>query len=286
MALGLPSPPTVPTGPLPPPPNVLLFEFDIPRPGTYRVRVACGDALVAVSNQQIQVFDGTTLLSTLFTGLSAPADNYIDAQGNVLSATNWPGLNASVVLIFQTAQVVFGIGDGVNHTFVASLQVTDAVGLQTLAVPVYRRLRTIRRRRPWHKGHVYPFIRVAPPFSILAREPPRRLLRVRRRPPLHVQRPRKIYPVPRYVAPIVVREPPRRRATWPRRKPLHTKKRQLLPRIIPPPPPLFVPYNPLPHPRIRRMRHFVTRREYPLLPVVRISVENPNPTAKIVVIVN
>ena len=41
----------------------------------------------------------------------------------MLSAAQWPAFNAPVTLFFQTTQVNFVIGDGVNPTYVASIQV-------------------------------------------------------------------------------------------------------------------------------------------------------------------
>lgn len=293
MALGLPSPPAAPAGPLvPTPPNILLFQFTVPRPGVYSIRCAVGDALVAVTNQQIQVYDNTILLATLFTGASAPADSYIDAQANVLTAANWATLNASRPFIFQTTSVVIAIGDGVNHTFVSALQVTDAVAFSTIIQPLRHRTRQFHRLavlapavRKLYRRRLYSPALV--PFSALVKLPPQRKLRVRTRPQLKVRRPRKLYPVPAFVRPIIVQEPRWRRRWWQAHKPLHIKRRQLLPRIIPPPPPLFVPYHPIPRRliQIHRKRHFVVRQKYPLLRFIQIVPVSPNPTAKIIVLV-
>jgi hypothetical protein len=246
------------------PANVLVFEVDVPRPGTYNINIACGDAFKAVTNQQVQVYDGTTFLRTLFTGRATSAANsYLDAQGNEFTAQQWPVLNVPVALIFQTTQVVFYIGDGVNATYIAAIEVQDAVQAQT-NVGLRHGLKSLWRRRFITRQ----FRRKLLPLPIV---PPLHNLVVARKRPTWKRRRfapprRKAYPIAPH---FVVLSPPRRKP-FTKRRPLRLLKHKVYIPVVAKLP-LVLPWRKPPQPHIHRGWWGLRSRLYPSVGVVRIG---------------
>jgi hypothetical protein len=229
----------------------------------YLINIACGDAFKAVTNQQVQVYDGTTFLKTLFTGAATTgADSYLDAQGNIFSAAAWPVANVPVTLIFQTTQVVFYIGDGVHATYIAAIQVQDAVQSQTI---IRRRLKPLWRRtyvKRWFKRKLLPMPIVQPQRALVCRPKPRRISAHRL---LHIRR-RVLYPI----APLFKTPPkPARRRVWPRRKLRLLKRRLYVPVAFKPP--LVIPWHPRPRVHIKRKWTQIHAKKYPFIGSVEIG---------------
>jgi hypothetical protein len=276
----MPSPPTPPGSPAAPPfpPGVLVYVFQTPKPDRYMIHLALGDANAAVTHQTISVYDGNTFLATLVNDLSAPANNYIDAQSNVLSAAAWPGLNAPQIFFFQTNQVVFYIGDGVNQTFVATIHVR--ADLATERVGKVPRLWRRRWLRKGYKRILFPF-----GFQPLAGQTVR-AVRKRTRPRKLRLIKRKLYPL---VAPPAVATTrivkPKRLVQFKRRKLHCIARKRYIPVVFKPP--VVIPWRAhlRPVPKIRRTRHFLARKRYPLLGVATVPSGHGRPGDKVVVIV-
>jgi hypothetical protein len=270
----MPSPPAPPGSPAVPPfpPGTLVYTFQTPKPDRYQINLAVGDNAVAVANQTLSVYDGTTFIATLLNGLSAPAGSYIDAQGNVLSAAQWPSFNAPVTLIFQTTQINFVIGDGVNLTYIASIQVQVVLTMEQVSRKLRRGVRRTRlaRRRLFAFGYL-------PPMRTLVRAKP---LRFRQRRPLrlirrHLAIPVILFPSIRYMA------KPKLRPMRPRR-PLRCLHRKLyIPVVMKPP--LVIPWRPRPVPHIRRVRRKIKLLKYPMIPTATIPSGVATPGSKVIV---
>ena len=239
------------------PANVLVYEFDTPRPGYYQINLACGDATKPVTNQQIQVFDGPTLIKTLFTGaFTLLADEYLDAQGNILTSTQWPLLNAGVVLIFQTTQVIFQIGDGIHSTYVSSLQVQDATQVESNGrrrLPHFRK--TLLKRWFQPKKPVLPLLIIQPQKQLVLKKKP-----IFRRRKLRLIKRKILYPVV-FAFSKPVRKTPIR--PFKRKKLRLLRKHQYIPVVAKPA--LFVAVRPFPRPHIHRTWTQLQSRKYPNL---------------------
>jgi len=272
----MPSPPSPPAAPAVPPfpPGALVYTFQTPKPGRYQINLAVGDNAVAVANQTISVYDGTTFIATLFSGVSAPAGSYIDAQANVLSAAQWPGFNAPVTLIFQTTQINFVIGDGVNLTYIASIQVQVVLTMEKIS----RKARLAKRRNVWRRRVVFPF-GYRQPLRTLVRLPPRRM---RPRPKLRLIRRRLAIPasIPASVRYMVK---PKTRPAKPRR-PLRCVHRKLYIPVVPKVP-LVIPWRPRPKPHIRRTWHKIILRKLPTVPITVVASGTEAPGSVTVVTV-
>jgi hypothetical protein len=273
----MPSSPTPPPPPAAPPfpPGTLVYTFQTPQPGQYVINLAVGDLSIPVSNQTISVYDGTTFIATLFSGVSAPAGSYIDAQANVLSAAQWPILNAPVTLIFQTTQVNFVIGDGVNLTYVANIQVQVVFTLRWVGRK-WNRLRKPKALKAWRKRVVFPF-GYQQPMRTLVR--PKRL-RFRPRPKLrlirrHLALPAVSFPSIRYMA------KPKPKTQF-RRRVLRCLHRKLYIPVVAKPP-LFIPWRPRPRPHIHRTRIRLIPRKYPMIGIATVPSGVATPGSKVIV---
>ncbi len=272
----MPSPPTPPGPPAVPPfpPGTLVYRFQTPKPDRYMINLAVGDSTIPVSNQSVSVYDGTTFIATLLNGISAPAGSYIDAQANVLSAAQWPTFNASVTLIFQTTQINFVIGDGVNLTYIASIQVQIVLTMEKVS-----RKARLTRRRPFQRRHaVLPFGFLQPMRTLVAQKHlrfrPRRRLRVLNR---RLAIPVILFPSIRYMV-----KPKAKPQT--RRRPLRCIHRKLYIPVVAKPK-LFIPWRPRPKPRIRRTWHRISLRKYPNIPKTIIPSGTETPGSRVVVLV-
>lgn len=67
---------------------VLKYRFDLPSAGTYNIRFAGGDSNYA-SDVATDLYDNTTLLTTLASGNTGAANSFFDAANGVLTAANW-----------------------------------------------------------------------------------------------------------------------------------------------------------------------------------------------------
>lgn len=113
--------------------NLIVYEIDLPATGSYDIGIADGDASYARSNQKIEVFDTTTSLGVLFSGVATGGVNrFIDATGTVYAAANWPGSNTTVSKTFTTTKAVFKIGNGANNAYIASIFMQAASASDTL----------------------------------------------------------------------------------------------------------------------------------------------------------
>ena len=234
--------------------DILRYEFQLPRPGLYLVRCAVGDALKAVTGQQLQVYDGATLIKTLFTNAAtSAADFYLDAHGSNVSAAQWPSFNQGVVLVFQTTQAIFQIGDGTSSTYVALLQIEDVTRAERQRGV---RLRPFKRTviRPWFRRKLLPLNIIQPQRQL---EKGRKLPVFRRRKPLRLLAKR--YPISK----VVFRTPLRKgnRAFWRRRRPVIFRHKLFVP--VPPPPPFVLPWRPRPRAKIKRRVWKGMYRKYP-----------------------
>ena len=268
-----PSPPGPPGTP-PFPPGTLVYTFQTPKSGRYQVNVACGDNAIAVANQTVSVYDGTTFIATLFSGAAAPAGNYIDAQGNVLSAAQWPTFNAPVTLIFQTTQINFVIGDGVNLTYIASIQVQVVLTMERVS----RRLRLARRPKFWRRRVVFP-LGYLPVMRALVL-PKRKRFRSRLR--LRVLRRRLALPIIPFPATRYLVKPKLRGLA--RHKPLRCLHRRLYVPVIAKPP-LVIPWRPRPKPHIRRSRSHFIPHKYPTLGALIVPSGTATPGSRVIVTV-
>jgi len=150
----------------------------------------------------------------------------------VLSAAQWPAFNAPVTLFFQTTQVNFVIGDGVNPTYVASIQVQVVLTMEKVS----RRLRLARRTKFWRRRVVFPFGYLQPARA-LVRLP---LRRSRSRPRLRLIHRRLAIPIVTFAS-IRYMAKPKPKAQM-RRKPLRCIHRKLYIPIVPKAP-LVIPWR-------------------------------------------
>ncbi len=103
-----------------------IYRFDIPSPGTYRIRCAAGTYDNA-RGANLRVFDGGTLLSQIVPPQKTTPPNIIDATNTARNVTNWPSLNQAVDLPLTTSILrVYHAGEvvsGVTYTYLAHISV-------------------------------------------------------------------------------------------------------------------------------------------------------------------
>lgn len=102
------------------------FRFDLSSTGDKVLRCGIGDQAYSRANQKVEIFDTSSSLGTLFSGVSTGAANsFLDATGTARTNAAFNGSNASVTKTFSTTICRFRCGDGTNPTFVAHLYVED-----------------------------------------------------------------------------------------------------------------------------------------------------------------
>ena len=98
------------------------FKFDLPSAGTYNIGLAMGDVTAAQSNQQIEIYDNTTLLLTLGRR-NVSAGEFWDASDVKYTAAAWPTSQTPVPLVFATTTLILRLkGDG-NSSAISHLSV-------------------------------------------------------------------------------------------------------------------------------------------------------------------
>ena len=113
------------------------FRFDLPSAGTYLVGLAMGDVTAAQSNQQVEVYDDTTLLLTIGRR-NVSAGEFWDASDVKYTAAAWPTSQTPVPLVFATSTLILRMkGDG-NSSTISHLSVEDvpAGGSAAVLYPV------------------------------------------------------------------------------------------------------------------------------------------------------
>lgn len=86
------------------------YRFDLPFAGSYRIRLASGDATIAAQSSKIELFDGSTSLGVLVDGTS-PTGQFFDANGTLhTSAANWVSSNTLFTATFASTIARFTIG--------------------------------------------------------------------------------------------------------------------------------------------------------------------------------
>ncbi len=79
---------------------IATLTITLPQAGTYKVRIALGDHDYS-DNEHAEIYDDTSLLLTV-DAASVPANSFVDANSDTLTAANWPGSNTSKDLTFTT----------------------------------------------------------------------------------------------------------------------------------------------------------------------------------------
>ncbi len=105
-----------------------IYRVDLPAPGTYTIRVACGDAAGA-SYVFLELFDDATSKGVLCTDLTSAAATWKDAT-NVerASAAAWVSGNVAITATFASTILLLhlgnglaggaGIGGSISHLFI------------------------------------------------------------------------------------------------------------------------------------------------------------------------
>ena len=100
------------------------FQFDLPSAGTYLVGLAMGDITAAQSNQQIEIYDNTTLVFTIGRR-NVAAGEFWDASDVKYTAAAWPTSQTPVSLVFATTTLILRLkGDG-SSSAISHLSVED-----------------------------------------------------------------------------------------------------------------------------------------------------------------
>lgn len=89
--------------------NPLILNITLPSSGTYRVRMAIGDANEAQGTQYVKLMDNGSVLLTVSAASVAMA-HFIDASGVDRTAAAWPTDNAYVDVVFATTTCQLSIG--------------------------------------------------------------------------------------------------------------------------------------------------------------------------------
>jgi len=106
------------------------WRVDLDAAGDHTIRIAAGDA-TGGGEPYLRIYDNTTLLATIYAGVTG-TNEYLDASGVIrTSDTNWAAGNASITLTFATTimKIVTG-SDGVHGgtSELSHVQVSPASG--------------------------------------------------------------------------------------------------------------------------------------------------------------
>lgn len=102
------------------------FRVDLPAPGQYTIQLAIGFASLAQS-EYVYIYDNTTLLATVASGVYTPIGSFVDASSKVWTAANWPANNVPATLTFATTILRIQIGNAISGA-------TSSTGLAYLSV--------------------------------------------------------------------------------------------------------------------------------------------------------
>lgn len=105
------------------------FRIDLPASGDYLIRMAMGEASYS-RDVDCEVFDTSSSLGVIISGVTGAANSFTDAGNNVRTAAAWPGSNTSVTKTFSTTIARFRVGaTDAQSTWVAHVYIESAGGV-------------------------------------------------------------------------------------------------------------------------------------------------------------
>jgi hypothetical protein len=109
------------------------YRIDLPSAGTYRVRIAAGEAGYA-NGCKVELFDTSTSKGVLCNANTGAANSFLDATGTIYTAANWPGSNTYFQATFSTTILRFRNGAAtfwspLAHVYVESAVVTTPISV-------------------------------------------------------------------------------------------------------------------------------------------------------------
>lgn len=94
------------------------FRFDVPTGAAYDVHLAIGDPAGFASNGQYDLYDGTTLLATVYNGSVSGADTYADASGTVrTSEADWIANEVAYTTASISSHLIFRMTPAAGSNF-------------------------------------------------------------------------------------------------------------------------------------------------------------------------
>lgn len=115
------------------------FRIDLPATGSYKVRIAMGDAASYGQAAKCEIFDGTSSLGVLSSTNTTGSQRFRDATDTEYTNVTWPGSNTlTASLTFASTICRFKFGDGSNTTAWAYVYIEAAGGGASTFGPIVK----------------------------------------------------------------------------------------------------------------------------------------------------